>query len=283
MSKYYFAYLTIPLLMLGACKSKNAGDLSQPVVAIEEKVLTQHQLFDAIPDGLGQEDSTIFAQNYINRWVKSQLMLRKAELNLTPEEKNIERLIEEYRTSLLTHHYQQKLIEQKYAPMITSSDMEAYYKTMTDNFKLSKPIVKGLFIKIARTAPNLQTLEKLVRSNRPSDLVELEAYCFQNAKAFESFFDDWRSIDAILSQLPREAQSQTKQIIGQKYFNTSDDQYEYYVSISDLMDEGELAPFEFVKGSIRSILLNKKRIEFVKQIEEEIYEEGLKQKVVKFY
>jgi hypothetical protein len=52
---------------------------------------------------------------------------------------------------------------------------------MEDNFKLSEPIIKGVFVIVPQSAPNIEELKELYRSEDSEDLVELEAYCFQNA------------------------------------------------------------------------------------------------------
>ncbi len=47
-------------------------------------------------------------QNYINKWAKRQLLLQKAEDNLSPDMKDeIARQLEETRTNLVIYQYQQ--------------------------------------------------------------------------------------------------------------------------------------------------------------------------------
>ncbi|MFT3740285.1 MAG: hypothetical protein QM786_16180 [Breznakibacter sp.] len=271
------------MLVVGACKGAGSDPLSEPVAGIDSKVLTKRQLQDAVPDGLSAGDSIVFAQDYINRWVRTQLMLRKAEQNLSPSEMDVEKLIEEYRTSLITYQYQQKLLEQKFAPIISDSEIEAYYREMKENFRLTRPIIKGIFIKIPLTAPKISDIEGWYRSSRPGDLVDLEAYCYQYAKKFDSFLDQWRYIDNFQSELPSPVYNPSEHFKTLRYYHTRDREFAYFLSIRDIMFEDSTAPIEFVRNDIKAILLNKKRIEYIKKLEDDIYEEGLKQKVVKFY
>ncbi len=266
-----------------SCHRKPSDPLEEPVVSVVSKTLTKRQLFDALPAGMSKEDSSVFAQDYITRWVKSQLLLRKAELNLSENEKNLDVLIEEYRTSLLTHLYQQKLLEQKYSPLITSSEIRNYYKSMSSNFKLSEPIIKGIFVKLPNTSPNIEHFERIFRSSRPGDMVETEAYCMQNAKKFFPFYETWTSWQQINSELPPDYTFSNQAIRTQNLYKTTDNIYTYYLYVLSYKEADEIAPLEYVTGKIKSILLNKKRIEFIRQLEEDLYDEGLGQKIIKFY
>ncbi|MBN2744401.1 MAG: hypothetical protein JXR39_10955 [Marinilabiliaceae bacterium] len=274
----------IGLLILSAsCRQSSNDPLNIPVVDIEGKVLTQRDLYEAVPHNMSKEDSLVFVQDYITRWVKTQLQLRKAELNLTEEEKNIEKLLDDYRTSLLTHQYQQKLLEQKYAPMITSSEVERYYAEMKENFPLREVIIKGIFIKMPLTAPNLQQFEPFIRSKKPADMLEVEGYCIQNAKKFDQFIDRWIPFSQINKELPNRVDDPSALLRSQLYYTDQDLEFKYYLVVHEVVFDDELAPLEYASERIKSILLNKKRVEFIQQLEEDLYEEGLEQKIVKFY
>ena len=114
MHKYYQLFVLLSFITLLGCNDTVNNPLDKPVVEVGDKSLTRKELYDLIPDNIPKDDSTIFAQDYLNRWIRSELMLRKAELNLTPEEKDVTKLLEEYRRSLLVHQYQQKMLLQKF-------------------------------------------------------------------------------------------------------------------------------------------------------------------------
>jgi hypothetical protein len=271
------------LIILSACRPEGENPLNDPLVSVGDKILTKGDLFQVIPDNIPPDDSTIFAQDYINRWIRAELMLRKAELNLNPEEKDVQRLLEEYRRSLLVHQYQQKMLEQKYSPLITSSEIKRYYEEMLENFKLAENIIKGIFVIVPRTAPNLNDLRRWYRSNNNEDLVKMEAYCYQNAKKYEVFLEEWYSLDQINARLPRPISRPEQYLKYNKSYETSDSLYHYFVSIHDYKLESDIAPLEYTENKIKAILLNKKRLDFINQLETDLYDEGLKQKVITFY
>ncbi|TLX75252.1 hypothetical protein E9993_10150 [Labilibacter sediminis] len=268
---------------LFACNNVSNNDATIVLAEVDGKTLTQAELKIAIPNNLSKNDSMAFCQNYINRWIKSELLLRKAELNLTPEEKDVEQILENYRASLLIHKYQQKLLLQKYSPLITLNEIEEYYNNMSENFKLDKDIIQGVFIQIPLSSPNLNQVKKWYKSEDPEDFIKLEEYCYQNAQKFDDFTEKWVPVSDISELLPTPIPDRAIFLKHNKTFETKDSLSHYMVSIRDYHYANETAPLHYVEDKIKAILLNKKRIEFIRNLEEELYNEGLKQKVIKFY
>jgi len=223
------------------------------------------------------------AEDYISRWVKSKLLLRQAEINLTPEEKDVQQQLEDYRTSLLVHLYQQKILEQKHSPLVTSREIETYYNEMRDNFNLQENIIKGIFIKVPKEAPHQDDLRKWYRAREGEDLVNLEAYCFQNAKKYEVFVENWIPFRRINASLPEPIFNEERFLRYTQYYETQDSVYNYYLAIHDHMLSGNTAPLNYVEERIKAILLNKKRGEFIQRLEQDLYEEALRDKIVNFH
>src|SRR5690554_3936474 len=122
--------LWLVVLLWPGCKTGNGAADQEPLVSVGSEVLSREELRAAVPEQLSPQDSMAIAEDYISRWIRNQLMLRQAEINLSPEEKDVEKLLDEYRTSLLVHLYQQKMLEQKHSPLVTSREIEEYYEQM---------------------------------------------------------------------------------------------------------------------------------------------------------
>nr|WP_321453262.1 hypothetical protein [uncultured Carboxylicivirga sp.] len=282
-AKYLVLISILPLSMFFSCNPQSETKASKPLVAVGNKQLTYGMLSAALPKQISADDSIVFVQDYINRWIRSELLLRKAELNLSPDEKDVNRLLDEYRRSLLIHHYQQKLLAQKFSPIITDNEIGKCYKDMEDNFRLEDVIIKGVFVSVPKTAPNIATVEKLYRSDDQEDILKLETYCFQNAKNYEIFLDHWLPMEDINRALPKPIDRKDQFVKYNKTYKTSDSLNEYFLSIREFKSPPELAPEEYVEDKIKAILVNKKRLDFLKQLESDLYEEGLEDKSVKFY
>jgi len=283
MHKYYSLFILLSFITLLGCHTNIESPLDKAIVEVGDKALTKKDLYGVIPDNISKDDSTIFAQDYLNRWIRSELMLRKAELNLTPEEKDVTKLLEDYRRSLLVHQYQQKILLQKYSPLITSSEIKEYYDKMTDNFILNENIVKSIFIIVPRTAPNLRDLRNWYRSDDAEHMVKLESYCYQNSKEYDISLESWKSFNVLNKMLPRPISRPDRFLKYNHFYETSDSVNYYFINIKDFNLAKETAPLEYVEDRIKAILLNKKRLDFINKLESDLYDEGLKQNIIKFY
>ncbi len=274
--------ILVAAMVMAGCGS-SASDMDRPIVTVGDKVLTMHELSISIPPNTTPDDSTMIANDYIKRWINSQLMLNKAVLNLTKEEQDIESLIDEYRRSLLVNLYQQKLLDQKYSPMITDGEIRQYYESMKENFRLKENIFKGVLAIIPKTSPKLAEFRNWLRFRNGDDILNAKAYMLQYGPQSEEFLDKWMSVSYINTLLPGNIPSENDVLRGRKYYETQNDEYYYMVVVKESRFVDDYEPAEFASDKIKSILLNKKRFDFVKQLEEDIYNEGLEQKIIKFH
>ncbi len=280
--KLLFFNIFLFVLLAAACKRGNS-DLEKPILTVGDHVLTMEEVGNAIPANSTEEDSTIIANDYVKRWMNSELMLRKAVLNLSKDEQNVDALIEEYRRSLLVSLYQQKLLDQKYSPMITDSEIEHYYNSMRENFHLRENIFKGLFVCFSKNTPKLDEFKQLLRLRDGEDLLNAKGFIVQYARRSEDFLDTWVPVSFVNRMLPDNISSEEDFLRSRRVYQAEDQEYIYFVVAKESCFIDQYEPLEYAKDKIKSILLNKKRFEFVKQLEEDLYNEGLEQKIIKFH
>ena len=60
------------------------------------------------------------------------------------------------------HTYQQELIGQRLSNEIPEQELAEYYEKNKELFKLDRPLVKGLFIKVPLTAPQIANVRKSI-------------------------------------------------------------------------------------------------------------------------
>ncbi|MGM0376591.1 MAG: hypothetical protein ACQEQ0_07435 [Bacteroidota bacterium] len=275
------AGLAVTLFM---CKEEgNGGVDNEPVVRVGEEVLTEKDLDQVLPEGIQGDDSANMAENYMNRWVRNKLFLRQAEQNLSEEEKDVSQMLDEYRTSLLVNIYQEKMLEQKYSPLLSDEEIQNYYEEMQDNFTLQENILKGFLLKIPLDAPRQSEVRRWCRSGDSENLVELENYSAQHAEVFDQFVDKWVPFQRINANLPEPVQNEERFLRYNRYYENTDDNYRYFLVVNDYMTVGDTAPLSYVEDRIEAILLNKKRGEFIKSLEKELYDEALDKKIINFY
>ena len=270
-----FAISLLLVFITLSCTNLETRNREDPLASVFEKKLYLSQIRDIFPASISGQDSIIILQNYIDKWIKKQLILQKAELNLTEDQKDVSLQIDEYRSSLLIFKYEQNLILQKLDTVIQPDQIEAYYNENSSNFILDEEIVKVLYIKLPIDAPNLYRARQLYRSEKEEDFQQLETYCYQYAVKYDYFEDDWIPFRRIMDELPDEIINPERFIKYNRFIEQQDSAFRYLVNIREFNLASSTAPIEYVESKIRSILLNQRKVRFVKELENNIYLDAL--------
>ena len=262
-------------LVLASCKKKSETTQETPVVRVFDKYLYLSNLKEVIPSNISKTDSTILVNDYIDKWIRKQLLVRKAEMNLTDEEKNVDKQLENYRTSLLIFKYEQSLIKLKLDTVVNMDEIEKYYNDNPANFMLNDNIVKAVFLKVPRDVPNFYELRRLYRSDTNEDLKKLEGYAFKYAEIYNYYNDDWVNFSEIEKELPYKLNNVQSILKYRKNLELKDSTYYYLVSLKDYRLAGTAAPLNYRMQDIRTIIINKRKIQLINKLESNIYNDAL--------
>jgi len=167
--------------------------------------------------------------------------------------------------------------------LVTQQQIEQYYNANQYNFKLSNNIVKAVFIKVPLEVANPKKIKGLVDDDSAKGENDLREFCIQYAKVFDSFNKNWINFDLVKKNIPAEFNDEKQFLTRNNLIELKDSNYYYLVSIHDYKLQNELAPIEYVEGNIKNLIINKRKIEFLKQIEENVYKEGVRQSKFKIY
>lgn len=274
-------YSLILVLFLTACNL--FVDNGEPIAQVGKHVLTMEELSKSIPDYLDDTDSSLWAEDYIKRWIQSELLLLKAEENLEAEMKDVSKELEEYRNSLIVYRYKNELMKQKMDTIVDEADILKYFNENRESFILNRNIVKAIYIKVPVEVSNPENIKDLCVSNDPDKLAKLNEYCISYAKTYDRFNDQWVAADMVLKNTPVEIADQQQFLQRNRFVESSDMNYYYLVCIRDYRLSGKVAPFDYVYNDIRNLILSKQKMQFLKQIEKDVYKDGLDNKKVKLF
>jgi hypothetical protein len=272
------------ILLLTGCNSKRNQIKRNAVAEVGSTILYYDEMPKLIQRGVNEADSVALIQNYINKWAKRQLLLQKAEDNLSPALKDeIDKQLQETRSNLVIYQYQQQMILEKLDTVLTDAELENYYTSNENSFVLTSNIVKALFIKLPLETPDLNKIRVLARSNDQKDLQKLESICYQFAEKFDDFNEDWIPMNRLIVELHTNIDNEENFLKKNTFLESSDSISTYLVSIRDYRLRSSLAPFEYVKDDIKKIILNTRRFEFIQSLENGIYNDALKKSSFKIY
>lgn len=278
------ALIIIVLFICIGCNGTRNAVERVPVAEVGKSTLYLDEIPAHVYAGSANTDSIALIRNYVNTWARRQLLLLKAEENLTEDLKNeVNRQLYETRANLLIHQYQQQMLLRQLDTVISQSEMEQYYNNNEKAFTLTSNIVKALFIKIPVETPGIDRLKTLIRSNTPSDMQQLESFCFQFAETFDDFKEDWITMDRLSVELHHDIENEENFLRWNTFYETTDSLYAYMISIRDFRLRSTTAPFDYVKDDIKRIIWNSRRLELIQSIENGLYNDALKENRFKTY
>jgi hypothetical protein len=233
-----------------------------------------------LPQNINKIDSQLLVKSYIQDWAIKKLLLKKAENNSSLETVNqIDDLVKDYKESLLINNYKEQLVKQKLDTIVTEKELEAYYLLNKENFKLNEELVKIKFLHIDNTINDKKEILKLFKSDNILYLEELEKQ--ELSFKFHQFNDStWTQLDNVLLKLPF---SKEKLLKKTKFIQKQDSIGLYLVAIKDVLEQKSIAPLSYVIPTIEQMILHKRKIQLIRDIEKIIIKDAIQNNNFKIY
>jgi len=277
--------ISLVFIFAVAC-STTVKEPDRTAVAIAgERVL----YLDQIPEGLvvagmSETDSISAVQSFIRQWSRKELLALRAEENLTPEYKaEVNRQLDEMRNNLLIYQYQQQMIIQKLDTAVTYNELQDYYVGNLSTFTLTSNLVRALFIKAPASFPEIDRIKRLYRSTVPDEINALEELSMQAGLRYDDYNDEWIPFTQLLLEVPLESDNQEQWLARNSAVELKDDQFVYFVAIREYKLRNSVAPFNYIRGQVKTIILNNRRNDFLQKLEDGIYNEALRDNTLKVY
>ena len=270
------------MLMLFSCGrgAQEAG--TDVLVSVGGHSLSRSEVEAVIPRTLSSADSLLVAESYVKKWVKDVLVYDVAEENLGEEMADVERLVEAYRHSLIRYRYQEQLVRERLSAEIRESDVLNYYETNQKKFELKTNLVKGLFLKVPIDAPGLTDLKRWYKSDDASAVEKIDKYSLQNAAIYDYFYDKWMDFEDVMENIPMQLSNPSAYLKANKTLEVSDSSYCYLLNIRDYIPAGQVAPYDYVQPQIMDMLLAQRKQKFLRDFEEELYNDAIRDGKVRF-
>lgn len=274
---YRFPVVLFYVLLFWGCKGSPGVDDADVVAMAGDKVLRRMEIVSMVPKNASSADSLLYTEAYIKKWIKDVLVHDVALDNLSNEERGeIDNLTDEYRRSLVRYRYQDRLIREKLSANIRESDKLNYYEEHQSRFVLDKSLIKGLFLKIPADAPGLKDVKAWYKQTSEDALEKIEKYSLQNALIYAYFYDRWMDFDEIMDVIPMYVSNPNDFLKKNKHIELTDSMFCYLLNINEYLTSGTVAPYDYSSAQVTEMLVNQRKMEFLRNFEEELYNEALK-------
>ena len=270
------------VVLLSSCeriqKSAPVDDEGEKVARVYESFLYESDLRDVVPEELGKKDSASFVQNYIQVWAQDQLMIYKAEFNLTESEKNFEEQINKYRNDLLKFTYQQKYINSRLDTTIAREEIREYYREHSNEFLLKQDVFQIYYVSVSKEAPKLSQAKRWFKSGSEADQQKLEDFALKYAQRFNLSDTSWVDFDYIKKLIPFADLTKDKLVNFPEHKFLEEPNRIYMIRKLDYRKKGAKAPLTYVSDVIRNILVNRKRLELLDELENNLINDAIENK-----
>lgn len=272
-------------LLLVSCDFFTPSESSENIARVNSTYLTRKDLASAMPKNLSVEDSSIYAQNFINRWAKRQLLLEGAKLNLSQEkQKNYNAMVEEYRQELFSQGYKDLIIASKMDTTVTPEEIESYYEQEHENFRLKENLIKLRYVQMTKDNKDIEKIKEQFKRYNDEDQEDIQDESFK-FEAYSLMDSIWVSTDQIRTKIsPLQEQDDPDDLLKKdNYLELNDSTSLYLIYIKDVRLRNDQAPLDYAKPTIKEIILNKRKLQFAKEFEKDITKDALENNQFEIY
>lgn len=270
--------------MVVSCDYFRAPKKPKAIARVGENYLFQDDIVDLVPKGTSKKDSVAIVKSFIDRWATQKLLFEAAERNISTDKvAEFKSLIEQYKIDLYTKAHIESLVIRQIDTIVTDAQIDDYYTKNKQYFKNSSELVKLRYINLVKENPKFAKIKSKFSSFTKNDRKELE----QLAVQFKSYaFNDsiWVDINQVYEKIPFiNLENKQKYISSGMNFQYPDSTTVWLVKINKVLPKDSPTPLEFLKPTIKQIIINNRKLELINTIEKEITNDAIKDKKYEIY
>jgi len=284
LKEFKFLFSGIVFLGLVSCDSSPKESDPEAIARVGTEYLYLSDVRDLVPHGTSQEDSIRIVKAYIERWASRKLLTDAAEVNLDEKQKQeFEKLVTQYRIDLYTNAYLEQLVQTRIDTAIAKSEIEIYYEENKENFRLNEKLVKLRYIKVPSEHQKFLQIKERFFKPKKNDKEFWDTYLIQ-LKAAALNDSVWVELNQVYRKIPFINPENVNNYIQEgMQIEHKDGEDVYFIKIKEVLPENQASPLEYIEPTIRQVILNRRKLEFIKKIEKEITDDALKNNKYEIY
>lgn len=270
--------------ILVSCDFLKKVDDQVPVARVNDAYLYYDDIKDLVSEETSVEDSTLLVQNFINRWATQQLLVDGAKLNLSEtKQEAFNKLVVQYKNDLFTKAYIEALVKRSIDTAITKEEAETYYNKNKEVFKLNEELIKFRYLHVDENIIDFKNIERKFKRFNLDDKKELDSISIQ-FKSYSLNDSIWIKVSQVLGKIPVLNPENKNQLLKKSNFlQLKDSLGVYLMQINDVLFRNDTAPLEYVKPTIEQIVINKRKLELIRELEKDITKDAIKNKQFEIY
>lgn len=284
MNKCCVLFLYLFLFLSFSCDSFTKAEPPQALARVENSFLFLKDIkLDQFRD-LSTADSVFLMNSLITNWATAKLLDQGARLNLSKtKQEEFGLLVQQYKADLYTNAYLDALVQKNIDTIITAEELEKAYRNNKEVFKLNEGLVKLRYIKTTKNISNFEEVKKRFKRFDSLDQFVLDSISLQ----FNSFFlndSTWIKADQALLKINPQNNANYTDVLKKPNFVQLEDSLEVYlVHINAIRNRNEQAPLDYVRPTLKQIVLNKRKLKLISKLKNDIVNDAIKNKKFEIY
>lgn len=276
--------IIIVFVLVTSCHFFKKVDERVIVARVNDTYLYYEDIKDLVSEGTSKEDSTLLAQNFINKWATQQLFVDGAMRNLSEDQQEaFNKLIVQYKNDLYTKAYIEALVKRSIDTTVTQAEAEVYYNLNKEVFKLNEELVKIRYIHVHENIINFNSIQQKFKRFNAEDKKELDSLSIQ-FKSYSLKDSIWVKVNQVVDKIPVITSENRYELLKKSNFiELKDSLGVYLMQINDVLLRNDTAPLEYVKPTIDQIVINKRKLEIIRELEKDITKDAIKNKQFEIY
>ena len=254
------------------------------VARVNDTYLYYDDIKDLVSENTSKEDSILLVQNYINRWATQQLFVDGAMLNLSESQQaSFNKLVNQYKNDLYTKAYIEALVKRSIDTTVTDEESKMYYQANEEVFKLNEDLIKFRYVHVDENIIDFNKIEQKFKRFNKSDKKELDSISVQ-FKSYSLNDSIWIKVSQVINKISIISSGNKNELLKKSNFvQLKDSLGVYLMQINDVLVRNDTAPLEYVKPTIDQIVINKRKLELIKELEKDITKDAIKNKQFEIY
>lgn len=278
-------HIYIPLLFFSVV-SCNFKDEVQPeaIARVADSFLYKDAIADLVPAGISKQDSVLMVRNYINRWASQKLLMNAAEINLNEAaKKDLNVLVAQYKIDLYTTAYIEEIVKRSVDTIVSEAELKSDYDANKENFKSTGTLLRLRYIQVPKEHPGLEQIRSKFLDFRKSERLFWKTHQpqFRSSALNDSV---WVEMNEVYKRIPFiTPDNRNTYIAPGMSFQKELLQDVFLVKVLDVINKNEICPFDYLKPTLKQLILNRRKLELIKKFEKEITDDAIKNDKYEIY
>lgn len=271
------------LVFISCNKEKGQAD-NIAIARVNNSKLYKEDIKDLVPSGTSKKDSLIIVKDFIDRWASQKLLFNAAEVNLSNDKQaELNTLVDEYKKDLYTKAYIEQLVYKSFDTIVSEQELLDYYEKNKDNFKTNAALVKMSYIQVNKNSTKINSItskflsgSKENKENLKNSAIEFKSYAFNDSI--------WIDMNQVYEKLPFiNIENKENYLVTGKTIKFADSLDIFLIKISNFIPRNQVSPYQYIKPTLKKVILNKRKIELIKKFQKDITTDALKDNKYEIY